>query len=321
MTKAEKAAKEKEPAETPECFVIMPLADVKDYRPGHFDQVYESIIAPACQRAGYKPKRANDTKGSDVIHLTILQQLLNAPMVLCDLSTRNPNVLFELGLRIAFNKPVVIIQEKGTARIFDTDIIRHYDYCPELRYLDVLKAQDQLWEAIKETKSEQNTYNKLLMNLGIDAAKTPEFTDEQAKEAKLDLIVNRVEALTFAFTGLSNASSKQHIKNNTFVSHNETNCKYDKELFILNEDYLTTHFLDIIKARIRKYTMEHSKSSKKDSKQDIHEYIYSNLKVLNKESSIYKVLELMLKAVSEDNTDFLNALMNSSNSDLLYHCG
>ena len=52
-------------------------------------------------------------------------------LVIVDLTEHNPNVLFELGIRIAFNKPVCLIRAKGTAAIFDIDhMLRVYDYNP-----------------------------------------------------------------------------------------------------------------------------------------------------------------------------------------------
>ena len=102
-----------------ECFVIMPLSEVEGYDKGHFQTVYEDLIKPAVENAGYNPMKADEVGKTNLIHLDILQRLMNAPIVICDLSTRNPNVLFELGVRQAFDKPVVLIQEKGTPKIFD----------------------------------------------------------------------------------------------------------------------------------------------------------------------------------------------------------
>jgi hypothetical protein len=54
-----------------------------------------------------------------VIHLDVIKRLVHSPLVLCDLSARNPNVMFELGIRQAFDKPVVLVQDEKTPQIFD----------------------------------------------------------------------------------------------------------------------------------------------------------------------------------------------------------
>jgi len=78
------------------------------------------LIAPAGREAGFEVVTAN-RGGSDVIQATIVNQLLDADLMIVDLTENNPNVLFELGLRIAEDKPVALIRAKGTPAIFDVD--------------------------------------------------------------------------------------------------------------------------------------------------------------------------------------------------------
>lgn len=74
------------------CFIIMPIADHKDYPDGHFSRVYEFLIKPACELAGLEPYRADDNKASDMIMIDILQKLIECDMAICDISSRNANV-------------------------------------------------------------------------------------------------------------------------------------------------------------------------------------------------------------------------------------
>jgi hypothetical protein len=72
-------------------------------------------------------------EGSDLIHSTIVNDLLAADLVVADLTEHNPNVLFELGLRMASEKPTALIRAKGTLPIFDVDnLLRVLDYDPNL---------------------------------------------------------------------------------------------------------------------------------------------------------------------------------------------
>jgi conserved domain protein len=134
-----------------ECFVIMPISDDPSHPEGHFLRVYEDIIKPACENAGFIANRADDDNASNLIHLSILNKLIKAPIAICDLSTRNPNVLFELWIRQAFNKPVVLIQERGTPKIFDISPLRYLEYSNDLKYRDVIKAQEDIKNMIIET--------------------------------------------------------------------------------------------------------------------------------------------------------------------------
>lgn len=174
------AIEQTEPEEK-SCFAIMPIADVDGYPQGHFKHVYDDIIAPACSISGYRAMRADEVKASNLIHLDILRKLIEAPIAICDLSTRNPNVLFELGIRQAFDRPVVLIQEKGTPRIFDIAPLRYLEYSKEMKYHEVLKTQQDLSETIKATvsaDSDAGNVNSIVKLLALDSpARIPELKD------------------------------------------------------------------------------------------------------------------------------------------------
>lgn len=163
------------------CFIIMPIADMDGYPQGHFRHVYENIISPACELAGYKSQRADEVKASNLIHLDILNKLIEAPIAICDLSTRNPNVLFELGIRQAFDKPVVLIQEKGTPKIFDIAPLRYLEYSKEMKYHEVLKSQLELKDSILATAAadgDSGNVNSIVKLLALNApAKIPDLKD------------------------------------------------------------------------------------------------------------------------------------------------
>lgn len=152
MAKKTTATSNDDTSNVGECFIIMPIANCDGYDDGHFNRVYEDIFKPACRDAKYKPVRADEIKQTNLIHLDILQRLIDSPMAICDLSSRNPNVLFELGLRQAFDKPTVLVQEVGTKQIFDIAPLRYTEYRKELKYREVLEDQATISEAIIATK-------------------------------------------------------------------------------------------------------------------------------------------------------------------------
>lgn len=145
-------AKTKSDSENNNCFVIMPITDPDGYDIGHFKKVYEDIFKVAIKNAGFNPVRADEVLQTNFIHLDILLKLVESPMAICDLSSRNPNVLFELGLRQAFDMPTVLVQECGNTKIFDIAPMRITDYKKELKYRDVLEDQKSIEAAIKATK-------------------------------------------------------------------------------------------------------------------------------------------------------------------------
>lgn len=139
------------------CFVMMPFSDQGDYPKGHFAKVYEQIFAPAIIKAGYKPYRVDENTISDSIINKIFEGVQNCEMALCDLSNRNPNVLYELGLRQAYNKPVVLVKDEKTENIFDVSVISTIPYSSNRLYENVVEAQEKICESLKSTGEGKDT--------------------------------------------------------------------------------------------------------------------------------------------------------------------
>jgi hypothetical protein len=159
--------------EAPVCFVIMPFEEHEEDRPtGFFKEVLDSLLAPAITHAGLQVRTAH-RKGSDLIQSTILTELLAADLVLADLTEHNPNVLFELGMRIAEDKPVVLIKAKGTGSIFDVDhVLRIEEYSPNLWPSTVNEDLPALEAHIRgawENRDSGNTYRGILTNSAMNS--------------------------------------------------------------------------------------------------------------------------------------------------------
>ncbi|MGD6737847.1 hypothetical protein [Photobacterium leiognathi] len=212
--------KPKAEKENKECFIIMPIADAEGYPNGHFKHVYDNIISPACDLAGFKPVRADEVKQTNLIHLDILKQLIEAPIAICDLSNRNPNVLFELGIRQAFDKPVVLIQEKGTPKIFDIAPLRYLEYCKEMKYHDVLFIQKELKDSIEatfEANGKQGNVNSIVKLLALNSpAQLPDIEHNRellsldVMHAEMRQMKSLVESM--ALRGVSSKSSIELIE-------------------------------------------------------------------------------------------------------------
>lgn len=132
-------------------FVIMPFVEkgITQRSSGFFTEVLKSLITPAGNEAGFAIETATQ-QGSDVIQSTIINQLLNADLVVADLTDHNPNVLFELGIRLAKELPVALIKAEGTGQIFDVDnLMRVATYNPNLWATTVVSDLPKLRDHIK----------------------------------------------------------------------------------------------------------------------------------------------------------------------------
>lgn len=148
-------------------FVIMPFSEKgTSPRPqGFFTELLNSVITPAANAAGFAVETARK-QGSDVIQSTIINQLLKADLVIVDITDHNPNVLFELGIRIAKDLPVALIKAEGTGAIFDVDnMMRVLPYSPNLWPTTVEKDVPRLTDHIKgawDNRSTERSYMQIL---------------------------------------------------------------------------------------------------------------------------------------------------------------
>lgn len=103
------------------CFVIMPFRD-------WFDGYYSGIYCPAIKSAGLEAQRADDLYAPNNVVSDIWKFTKEADIVLADLTGKNPNVFYELGLAHAISKPVILVTESEEDIPFDLRAIRIIKY-------------------------------------------------------------------------------------------------------------------------------------------------------------------------------------------------
>ncbi len=178
------------------CFIIMPISTPDGYSENHFKQVYETIIAPAVVKAGYEPYRVDDDRICDSIIDKILRNLVECEMAVCDLSSRNPNVMYELGIRQAYGKKVVLIQDEKSQPIFDVSAINTIFYNSKRTYEDVIASQNEISEAILSTAKEDSISLMSIAKIPSASAEAQSKSDDkQIYEVMLSSILNSVRRL------------------------------------------------------------------------------------------------------------------------------
>lgn len=158
------------------CFVIMPFSTPDGYEEGHFKMVYEQIISPAVENAGFKPEKVDEDVLSTDIVTKIFQGLTECDMAICDLSSRNPNVLYELGIRQAYNMPVLLIKDEKTEDIFDVGGLSTIPYSSTRLYENVVDARERISDALlQHAENKESVINIIKGRLwsGFQASEIP----------------------------------------------------------------------------------------------------------------------------------------------------
>lgn len=171
-TKKQDFEKKATPKNDKHCGIIMPIAPMDGYSAEHWMDI-KNIITEATKQVdgiSFRTEIVSNSSGEiDIIHKRIIQNLYNADIVICDISGRNPNVMFELGMRLTFDKPTIIIKDDKTDFIFDTGVIEHLIYPKDLRFKKIVEFQKELAKRIKityEKSQNDTTYSTFLGNFG-----------------------------------------------------------------------------------------------------------------------------------------------------------
>jgi hypothetical protein len=139
-----------DPKAKPMCGIVMPISAIDDCAESHWADVLD-ILTEAIEEAGFDGNLVSNADDVGIIHKRIIQNLYDNPIVVCDVSGKNPNVMFELGLRLAFDKPTVIVKDDKTSYSFDTSAIEHLEYPRDLRFSRIVDFKQKLAEKISAT--------------------------------------------------------------------------------------------------------------------------------------------------------------------------
>jgi hypothetical protein len=142
--------------EKPKCGIVMPIAEIDGLSANHWIDV-KLVLAEAIEAAGFMPRLVSNSDEVQVIQKTIVQNLYDDEIIVCDVSARNPNVMFELGMRLAFDKPAVIVMDDKTSFTFDMGIIEHLLYPRDLRYSKINQFKEDLQAKIENTVKASKT--------------------------------------------------------------------------------------------------------------------------------------------------------------------
>lgn len=206
------------------CGIIMPISEIEDCNENHWNDVlaiYKNTVA----EIGFVPNLVSDSDDIGVIHKRIIDNLYTNPIVICDISCRNANVMFELGIRLAFDKPTIIVKDDKTPFSFDTSIIEHLTYPRDLNYVKILHFREQLKIKIKATFAEfqdNNEYSTFLKHFG-------QYKISKLKESE----VSSVNYIMNSLIDINEKLNKLSFNNSVKESLDLDRISLDKNKFVL----------------------------------------------------------------------------------------
>ena len=200
------------------CFVIIGFGPKTDFETGNIfdlDKTFDNLIKPAFDELDIECFRAKDIRHSGNIDVPMYEWILNADIVVADISTLNPNALYELGVRHALRpNSTIVISEDQTKYPFDLNhtLISKYEHLGKdigvseaKRFKDELKAT--VLAVLNSGKSDSPVYTYL------PKLRPPKFEDVDVEEIKED--VNNIQP---TLSELINDAEKAKDNNEFWVS-------------------------------------------------------------------------------------------------------
>jgi hypothetical protein len=175
----------------------MPISSIDGCNEQHWLDV-KDILIESVESAGFNANLVSHADDVGIIQKRIIQNLYENPILVCDVSGKNPNVMFELGMRLAFDKPTIIIKDDKTSYSFDTSPIEHLEYPRDLRFTKIVEFKKSLKEKLQATlkkSKEDPSYTTFLKHFGsftvakLDTKEVSkeDFIIEELKDLKLTI--------------------------------------------------------------------------------------------------------------------------------------
>ena len=172
------------------CFVICPIGDTGSDIRKQADILFNHVIEPACDRCNLKPIRADKIATTGLITNRVIQHLRDSEVVVADLTGHNPNVFYELGVRHALNKHVILIKNQNDKRPFDIQAINIIDYSSLDDPKEMQKLKNNVVEYIENIMSKPEEVDFPLISILGDYSKT-----ESVLTSRIEDISNQLEGL------------------------------------------------------------------------------------------------------------------------------
>jgi Tetratricopeptide Repeats-Sensor len=169
------------------CFVVMGFGVKTDYATGRkldLNKSYRLLIKPVVEEKGLVCVRADEIRHSGTIDVPMYQELLMADVVIADLSTANPNAIYELGIRHALRpRTTIVVSENKLPYPFDLNhvAITSYTHLGEaIDYDEVTRFRGVLGETLEAVLREERTDSPVYTFL---SQLTPPLFGKQAAQA------------------------------------------------------------------------------------------------------------------------------------------
>lgn len=180
------------------CFVIAPIGESDSEVRRRSDQILKHVITPAAKECGYDTIRADQISEPGIITTQVIQHIVEDPLVIADLTDRNPNVFYELAIRHAIKKPLVQMIKEGEQIPFDVAGTRtvHVDH------QDLDSVEEAKREIIKQIQAVEKDVSQIETPISVALDLQILRQSENPEQRSIADLVSAISGLRTGIAGI-----------------------------------------------------------------------------------------------------------------------
>lgn len=219
----------KKPTNTEEqkkqCFIITPIGGDNTETRIKADGLIRAVIFPVLEELDIEGKAAHQIDASGSITKQVIVRIVNDDLVIANLTELNPNVMYELAVRHAKRKPVVVLAEKGTVLPFDIAQERTLFYTNDMIGVEELKPRLKaaIEKALSENDPDNPIYNAIHDNIMREIVDKNSTDKDRYMFSRLDELSNQMASLlqtTARYQRIEQASVQPRFIATLIITHN-----------------------------------------------------------------------------------------------------
>lgn len=195
------------------CFVISPIGEKGSATRNRADLVFEFVIQKALDE-GFEIQRADMLTEPGIITNQIIDRVINADLVIADLSERNPNVFYELAIRHAAKKPYIHIIAHDEDIPFDNAGVRAI----KIDVKDLRSVDDAINELRAQVDYAMNAKNEIEspVSIAINLQEMKASGDDE--KVALSALIEQVSYLSSGIAEIRNSINLSGYNNRIAVN-------------------------------------------------------------------------------------------------------
>jgi predicted nucleotide-binding protein len=193
------------------------------------DVIFEHIVTPAAQAFGYEALRADVIRPPEPITAGLIRHVIESALVVADISHLNPNVMYQVGIRHAAGKPLILLAEFEQFLPFDMANVRTIRI--DVTIEGVNRARDELVREIALAAAAAPYATSPIaaaIDLGaLERLRADEIVANPAEAA--DAVVNALKAVETRLSSLETRFEEANVR-----SAQQSSGKYSNRVFVVH---------------------------------------------------------------------------------------